>query len=385
MIRFAAFFIALTITYSLAVAFAAEPEPTTEHLFASSQQPYPRFRIPALILTPQGTLLAFCEGRRGGRGLIGDIDIVLRRSKDHGKTWDELEVVADDGADTLGNPCPVIDRKTGALWLLMTVSPGELSEEQIIDGAAKLGTRVLVTSSTDDGATWARPRDITPEAKRPEWTWYGTGPGVGIQLASGRLLIPSYHAEPTTKIYRSHALFSDNAGRSWRIGSSLGDHTSESAALQRADGSIYYSARTVIGKTERSVGHSADEGQSFEDVGFDASLYDAHCQASLLALSPDAVAKLAAHHKSIEKNKPLWLYCYPAGPDRRNLTFRLSADEGRTWPQAKLFHAGDSQYSSLAELPDGTVGCLFESWRDNNYQIYFARVPLGWFVTGISH
>ena len=384
MIRCAALLLVLSLTatvVAVATAYAAEPVPETQLLFASTgKPPYPRYRIPALILTPQGTLLAFCEGRRAGKGLIGDIDIVLRRSKDNGQTWSEQELVADDGTDTLGNPCPVIDQKTGTLWLLLTVSPGELSEEQITEGAAKLGTRVLVTSSTDDGVTWAKPRDITPAAKRPEWTWYGTGPGVGIQLTSGRLFIPSYHAEPKTKTYRSHSLFSDDAGKSWQIGKSLGDDTSESAALQRADGSLYYSARTVVGKNERSFGNSTDEGKTFDAVGFDATLYDSHCQASLLALSPAAIAKLAAANETIDKSKPLWLYCYPAGPERRNLTFRSSTDEGRTWSHPMLLHAGDSQYSSLAELPDGTIGCLFESWTDNNYQLYFARMPLAWFA-----
>lgn len=379
MIRLNAIMLALSMMCSLATA--AEPKPEFEHLFVSSQQPYPRFRIPALIVTPKGTLLAFCEGRRGGRGLFGDIDIVVRRSSDNGQTWKKLEVVADDGTDTLGNPCPVIDQKTGTLWLLMTVSPGELSEEQICDGAAKLGTRVLVTSSTDDGVTWAKPRDITSEAKQPEWTWYGTGPGVGIQLASGRLFIPSYHAEPKTKTYRSHSLFSDDAGQTWQIGTSLGDHTSESAALQRADGSLYYSARTVVGKEERTVGNSADQGKTFEQVGFDSTLYDSHCQASLLALSPAAIEQLAAENNSIDESKPLWIYSYPAGPERRNLTFRTSTDEGRTWTNPKLLQDGDAQYSSLAELPDGTIGCLFEAWRDKNYQLYFARVPLGWLVS----
>jgi sialidase-1 len=381
MIRLVATLFVFTLITVFAAAVAAEPEPVTQHLFVSGKDPYPRFRIPALILTPKGTLLAFCEGRRAGRGLIGDIDLVVRRSSDNGQTWKELEVVADDGTDTLGNPCPVIDQKTGTLWLLMTVSPGELSEEQITEGAAKLGTRVLVTSSTDDGVTWATPRDITSEAKQPEWTWYGTGPGVGIQLVSGRLFIPSYHAEPKTKTYRSHSLFSDDAGQAWQIGTSLGDHTSESAALQRADGSLYYSARTVIGKEQRSVGDSADQGKTFEKVGLDATLYDSHCQAALLALSPTTIKKLAAENKSIDKTKPLWIYCYPAGPERRNLTFRTSTDEGRTWPEAKLLQTGDCQYSSLAELPDGTIGCLYESWRDKNYQLYFARVPLSWLVS----
>ena len=355
-------------------------EPSTQHLFVSGAQPYPRFRIPALLLTSQGSLLAFCEGRRGGGGLIGDIDIVLRRSEDNGRTWGELELVADDGEDTLGNPCPVIDRRTGKIWLLLTVSPGKMSEEEIVDGATRSGTRVLVTSSGDEGKTWSKPRDITAQAKRPEWTWYGTGPGVGIQLSGGRLFVPSYHTEPKSKLYRSHGLFSDDGGQTWKYGASLGDHTSESAALERSDGELYYSARTVVGKNERTVGDSADAGDTFKNVRFDSGLHDAHCQASLLALSARAVAQLAKVDPSIDPRKPLWLYCYPAGPRRRNLTIVRSSDEGRTWGNPQLLNAGDSQYSSLAELPDGALGCLYEAWRDGNYQLYFARLPLEWLV-----
>ena len=152
---------------------------------------YHTYRIPSLIVTTKGTVLAFCEGRKQSASDAGDIDLLLRRSRDGGKTWSAPQVVWDDGPNTCGNPCPVIDAKTGTIWLLLTHNLGSDSESKIVDGTSK-GTRtVWVTRSDDDGATWARPVEITSTVKRPDWTWYATGPGVGISLeerTTGRAL-----------------------------------------------------------------------------------------------------------------------------------------------------------------------------------------------------
>src|SRR5207248_5957506 len=115
-----------------------------------------------------------------GRGDSGDVDVVLRRSRDGGKTWGPTQVVWDDGPDTCGNPCPVVDRATGTVWLLLTHNLGRDTEAAIVGGTAR-GTRtVWVTKSTDDGASWSKPVEITRAVKKPEWTWYATGPGVGV-------------------------------------------------------------------------------------------------------------------------------------------------------------------------------------------------------------
>src|SRR5262249_34637800 len=108
---------------------AAEPVHTP--LFQSGKEGYHTFRIPALLVTPKGTVLAFCEGRKKGRGDSGDIDVVLKRSTDGGKTWKALQVIADDGANTVGNPCPVVERSTGTIWLLLTHNLGTDTEKTI--------------------------------------------------------------------------------------------------------------------------------------------------------------------------------------------------------------------------------------------------------------
>ena len=347
--------------FSASVAWCGEELPASVRLFDSGNAGYPRYRIPALITTQKGTLLAFCEGRKGGGGLKGDIDIVLKRSSDSGKTWSTLEVALEGKGHTLGNPCPVVDGKDGTIWLAFTRSHGQDTEEQIVAGTSKEATRVLVTFSKDDGKTWAPPRDLSDSCRKADWTWYGTGPGVGIQLKNGRLLVPCYHAEASTKIYRSHTIYTDDHGKTWQLGASVGEHCTECAALERANGDVVLVARTIQGKQEKTVALSNEGGKTWNDVKTDANLYDPSCQASLLRL---------------DGKKSRWLLCHPAGPGRRDLTLRWSDDEGKTWPGAILLRKGDSQYSSLARLPDGSIGCLYDCWVDGNYQVYFTRFRL---------
>lgn len=352
----------------LSFSWTAFAEPTTTTLlFDSGKEGYRRYRIPSLLTTAAGTVLAFCEGRKGGGGLTGDIDIVVKRSEDSGKTWQPLAVVADDGAETLGNPCPVIDRSDDTIWLALTRSRGEDTEDAIVNGKSP-ATRIMVTFSKDDGKNWAPLRDISAAGRKSNWTWYGTGPGIGIQLKSGRLLIPSYHAEAESKIYRSHMLFSDDHGKTWQLGDSVGDMVSECQVAERRDGGLVLSMRTLTGKGQRTIALSKDSGQTWSQTVLDANLYDPGCQASLFRWSTGG-----------EQNKPFWLYSHPAGPKgRRDLTVRFSGDEGRSWTTSKLLRAGDSQYSCLAAMPDRSLGCLYDCWVDGNYRLFFVRFGADW-------
>jgi sialidase-1 len=362
-------FITVLCLFALAEAAWSEDNNAHQRIFHSKHDGFPRFRIPSLVVTKAGTALAICEGRVDGGGLQGNVDLILRRSSDSGKTWSPIRVIADAGDDTLGNPCAVVDRETGHVWVAFTRSPGNFTEVQITRGESEGSTRVFVTHSEDDGKSWSKPRDITASTKKRGWTWYGTGPGVGIQLTDGRLFIPSYHCGGRKGVVtRSHSIFSDDHGKTWQLGASAGAGNGECQALQRKDGSIYLSARTSgDGPLERSIVTSSDRGASWSQKRFDKSLFDPHCEASLLALP------------TVSKNElipPAWLYCAPAGPKRRNLTIRVSRDEGRTWPGSFLLRKGDGQYTSMAVLADGRIGVLYDCWEDDNYQLYFARVDL---------
>lgn len=349
-----------SLLIAIALLPAAEPEtkPTpradVNELFVHGQSGYGRYRIPSLYVTPKNTVLAFCEGRVKPAGLTGDIDIVLRRSTDGGKTWSPLQVVADDGPNTCGNPCPVVDQSTGIIWLPFSRSLGQDTETEIVGQTGDGRTECWLTHSTDDGVTWAKPINISDTASRPEWTWYGPGPGFGLQLASGRLFVPSYHAVAKSGIYQVHSLFSDDHGKTWQIGGILRDETTEAQAAIRTDGSLYINARNISPRNQKEVRHrvtavSRDEGLTWKEVQEDPTLTDSSCEGSVLVYSG-----LKPGERSI------WAFTNPPGPGRRALTIRLSYDEGKTWPVKKVVEPGSSEYSNLTRLPDGAIGLLYE-------------------------
>ena len=200
------------------------PRPFGEPLFVGGKDGYHTYRIPALAVSPRGTILAFCEGRKRSGSDTGDIDLLVKRSTDHGRTWSEQRVVWDDGGNTCGNPCAVVEHDTGTIYLLTTWNRGDDHESGIIKRASKDTRRVFVVSSSDDGLSWSAPREITADVKKVEWSWYATGPGSGIQIQrgpyKGRLIIPCDHIEAGTKRYLSHIIYSDDRGVTWKLGGS---------------------------------------------------------------------------------------------------------------------------------------------------------------------
>ncbi len=354
--------------------------PQQTALFVSGADGYHTYRIPSLIVTKKGTVLAFCEGRKSSRSDSGDIDLLVKRSTDGGRIWSEQKIVWDDGANTCGNPCPVVDTETGTLWLLMTHNLGVDHEGQILAGASK-GTRtVWVTKSDDDGLTWAAPVEITGDVKKPNWSWYATGPGVGIQLSAGphngRLAIPCDHKTLGDKVgYYSHVFYSDDLGKTWRLGSSTENGVNECQVIERSDGSLLLNMRRSHTNKAlwRAIATSTDGGTSWSKLSYDKTLISPRCQASLLRYDPPE-----------KSEKPLVLFSNPADTKQRiKMTVRLSYDEGRTWPVAKLLHAGPSAYSCLTVLADRSIGCLYERGDKGAYEtITFARFRLPWLTDG---
>jgi sialidase-1 len=341
-------------------------EPVQAPVYVAGHDGYHTYRIPALITTKKGTLLAFCEGRRKGRSDAGDIDLLLKRSLDGGKSWSKTQIVWDDGENTCGNPCPVVDARTGTIWLLMTHNLGSDTEAMIQSGKSKGSRTVWLTHSADDGATWAKPVEITRDAKKPDWTWYATGPGVGIQTTTGRLAIPCDHVAGS-KEHESHVIFSDDGGVTWKLGGSIGPRCNESQVVERADGTLLLNARSHRAHNRRFVSVSKDGGQTWTAPTEHAALVEPVCQASLVRYPGTP-------------SRPL--FSNPASTKRETMTVRLSPDDGRSWPMARVLHDGPAAYSCLTSLHDGTIGCLYERGDRTPYEtITFARFPLGW-LTG---
>ncbi|MFO0948244.1 MAG: sialidase family protein [Planctomycetota bacterium] len=362
----------LTIAWHSADAKVARVDaPTQADVFVAGTEGFHTFRIPAIIATKSGTLLAFAEGRRKSASDTGDIDLVLRRSTDGGKTWGELKVIHDDGENTIGNPCPVIDRDTGVVWLLLTGNLGKENEAAISKGASKLSRRVYVSKSDDDGVTWSPRKDVTASTKAPNWTWYATGPGNGIQMAGGRMVIPCDHNVLPSNTRRSHVIYSDDHGENWVRGGVVGDHTNECQVVALGPETLLINMRSYAGKNLRAVATSSDKGISWSPVQLHPELIEPVCQASLISI-PDA-----------ETSNPILLFSNPASTKRDTLTVRASFDLGASWPFSKVLESGPSAYSSLVSLPGGEIGCLYERGDKRPYDaIRLSRFNLAWITSG---
>jgi sialidase-1 len=359
----------LTILFVSVVAAAGlqNDQPALEQspIFVSGTEEYHTYRIPSLIVSGKGTLLAFCEGRKEAGGDSGNIDLLLRRSTDGGKTWGKTQVLWDDGPNTCGNPCPVVDSRTGTIWLLLSHNLGSDTEDGIEDGTSK-GTRTAwVTKSRDDGATWDPPTEITRAVKHPDWTWHATGPGVGIQLRSGRLVVPCNDRVAGSKTWQSNVILSDNGGKTWRLGGIVEPGCDECQIVELADGRLMLNMRSNRGNHCRAVAISADRGETFTPLVDDPALVEPVCQGSILGL--------AGGNEVVFSN--------PASTRRERMTVRLSADGGKSWPCAKVLHDGPAAYSCLAHLGNGQIACLYERGEKSPYEtIALARFSRGWLV-----
>ena len=370
----ACLFVALFFTTTR--ADGAHPFIKQSTVYQAEDGGYFSHRIPALLVTSKGTLLAFCEARSGSASDSAPADLVLRRSLDNGKTWTAAQVVAHFPGFTVGNPTPVEDRKTGVIWLLMTANPAGVTEKEIDEASPKGARTVWVTHSRDEGLHWAAAREITSSTKKSDWTWYATGPGNGIQLTDGRLVIPCDHKVAGTHAYCSHVIYSDDDGKTWKIGGSAGPETNESAVVQLADSSLLLNMRSYAGKHQRAIALSRDGGLTWGPVRLDPALIEPVCQASMVRYT------LAR-----EAGKNRLLFSNPADTAHRDrMTVRLSYNEGKTWPVSRLVYAGPSAYSSLAVLQDGTIGLLYERGTANaNEEIEFAHFNLSCLAHGTDH
>jgi sialidase-1 len=336
---------------------------------------YKNYRIPSIMVTQKGSILAFCEGREGGDS--GDIDILLKRSENNGKLWSKEVVIWNDGQNTCGNPCVVEDTETGRIWLVMTWNNGKDSENGIITKESAESRIPYICYSDNDGLTWSVPEKMSAECKDPSWGWYATGPGIGIQLRNGkyigRLVIPANHSydDPAGKIlnkpfsYGSHVLYSDDHGKKWKRSQSIKPGCNESQVVELADGTLLMNIRSYNGKYCRAISISNDGGESWSEIHHDAQLADPVCQASLLEYGIHGV-------------KTIYLFANPAVTNGRNhMTIRVSDDNCSSWSNSKLIFAGPSAYSSLAKLSSRRAAIFFECGQNSAYEaLRFISFPI---------
>lgn len=338
-------------------------------VFVSGQGGYFAYRIPALEAAPDGTVLAFAEGRKNNLGDPGyegnDIDLVVRRSTDAGATWLPMTIIEDPGEKwSAGNPATLVDRDTGRVWLFyLRCKPGRNTE------TARPGTddsQILARTSSDNGLTWSAPLDLTAVSRDmadPKWRCSVVGPGGGIQARDGRLVIPVWRFEP----WGDFAMFSEDHGVTWHRGALapglVGD---ECQLVELADGRLLLDVRQQTGP-KRSIVTSSDGGRTWSAARPGEAVTPVCC----------AIERFTLESRGEDRNRLVWTG--PKGPGRTNLVVRVSYDEGQTFGKERLLAAGPAAYSDLAILKDRTVGVLWERGAERGYQfITFARFDREW-------
>lgn len=332
------------------------PGSVLSYVFQQGTEGYSCFRIPAIVMTKNGTLLAFAEGRKNDCGDEGDIDLVLKRSSDTGKTWSKLSVVWSDADNTCGNPAPVVDRNSGKISLLMTWNKGDDAIGTINAGTSKDTRRVFLTSSTDEGVSWAAPKEITTSVKQANWGWYATGPCHGIQLSAGpnkdRMIVPCDYIEVGPgRRGNSHVIYSDDAGATWKLGGVPpmvpGLNPNESTIAELPDNKLILNMRVGGNENQRLSSISADGGITWSVPYNEPQLIDPVCQGSLLS------AILGGSHRLFFSN--------PAATTRKTMTVKMSQDQGAKWDKKNIVFDGPAGYSDLVLLNDTQLGLLYEA------------------------
>ena len=345
-----------------AVSLTAQVPPTA--VFTKGEDGIDTYRIPAIVKAGDGTLLAFAEARRNSASDTGDIDLVLKRSSDGGRTWSAAITVWDDDENVCGNPSPVVDRNTGRIILLSTWNKGSDTEKKIHARTSKDTRRIYVQFSDDNGMSWSVPKEITDQVKLPEWTWYATGPCHSIQLRSGRILVPCNHGvfEDGPAGTHSHVVYSDDHGETWHIGGDAGTGN-ESTVTELSNGDVMLNMRGTQDKDRELSGYarivaiSHDGGLSFDAPYWERQLIEPVCNASICNFS-----KGAKPSRHLAFSNPC------DGAKRRNMTLQVSPDNGRTWTKASILSTWPSAYSDVVMMGDGSVGVLYENGKKGPYE-----------------
>ena len=330
------------------------------------------YRIPGIIQTDRGTLIAVYDNRYTGSGdLPGNIDVGMSRSIDSGKTWQPMRVIMDMGAphdnNGVGDPAILFDPVAKKIFVAALWSKGNRSIAGSLPGLSPDTTgQFVLVSSADDGLTWTAPYTITPQVKNPAWYLFFNGPGSGIAMQDGKLVFAAQYWNEARVPY-STIIYSNDNGTSW-TGKILGpkSNTTESQVVETTPGTLMLNMRDNRGSF-RSVATTTNMGTSWtEHPTSYSALPDPVCMASLI--------KAKVNVNGIMKD--VLFFSNPnTSSGRYNITIKASLDLGQTWLPINQLLIDERQcygYSCLTKIDDNTIGILYEGTKE----LYFVKVPV---------
>ena len=322
------------------------------------------YRIPALVETGKGTLIAVVDARHdNSNDLPGRISLVMRRSFDHGVDWEPARTIEEVKDGGVGDASLLLDRSNGRVWCFFTYGPPGIGFRTARPGAVTGPTTLQIHAmhSDDEGASWSDAEDLTPQLKDATWQAVFAASGTDIQTRSGRFLMPLVVRDGEGVLHSANA-YSEDHGKSWKAGAFIGEGTDESHTVELGDGTIEQNMRN--GKS-RAVAFSHDDGATFGPVRHDAALIDPGCNAGIT--------------RGRFGRRDVLIFTNAAAAARQNLTVKLSFDGGESWPVARVLNGGPSGYSTVICLRDGSIGVLYERGSAGPAEeITFARFGLNW-------
>lgn len=320
------------------------------------------YRIPSMVTAKNGDLILAIDERVPHCGDLKnskDINIVLRRSTDNGKTWSPIQKIIDfPFGESASDPSMVVDKKTGNIFMFYNYM--NLKTEKDV-------YYFHVIKSSDNGKTWSKPQDITKNLSKEGWQndFKFITSGQGIQTKSGRLLHCLVNLSKGLFVFESN-----NHGKSWNLLENSVGKVDESKIIELANNQLMVNSR-VNKKGSRSVFISSDKGISWQEQKNTQQLIDPSCNASIIRYTS----------KKDGFNKNRLLFVNPkSGSKRENLTVRISYDEGKTWSEGKTIYKGESAYSTLTILKNGDIGLFFE--KDGYTKNVFTSFSLEWLTNG---
>ncbi|OHT00383.1 secreted sialidase [Tritrichomonas foetus] len=338
------------------------------------------YRIPGIVVAHDNSLVVSTDKRwKSPADLPNVIDLLGRRSTDFGRTWSEPALLGGGGADDgYGDGSLVVDRKSGVIICTFC------GEGDFFNSTFDKPHHIFYVKSYDNGATWTEKVDITSQLygincshlERKYWNSMFITSGSSLQLRSGRIMAVAVVRKGHEKDgYSDYVVYTDDLGKTWDVGlmpaCDLGD---ESKMVELNNGDILM---TIRHKLFRYFAISHDKGLTWDPYYEMRDIVDPGCNGEIkrYTSTKDGYDKDRILHTNLH---------HPT--DRKNLTVRLSYDEGKTWPVQKVLHSELAMYSSIAILPNGTIAVYYEKTlgpKDvDGFEMRLALFSLEWLTDG---